>query len=393
MALKLTILSEQREQLGPLASIVFGVGGGGIGRANDNDWVLPDPQRYLSAHHARIQFRAGSFLLLDTSTNGVYVNDGTMPIGRRGSHSLRDGDVLRFGNYEVSVTIDMEPPLEAQAPEASAIFSVSAQPSAAPTAGARHDIGASLNVRDLLNGEDAPSSSSNSRMRPHGAFGQAPLTEDTALLAFDSGLRSAPSRPRSTDRALERLTAIEAFCRGAGIDAKDLTPEAPARLLQLAGVLLREALVGLKGLALSQREIREQTHIEVGKEDLQHIGLTGLPVEDLLLRLLLGHERHDLDAVQWVREMLSSTRRHDVAMMTALQRAFADFIARVEPRALVQTDARGDTAAVTDWSALSARFRSITDAPAGSLPHLFVESFARAFVAAYRQNGSEASRN
>ena len=401
MALKLTILSEQREQLGPLASIVFGVGGGGLGRANDNDWVLPDPQRYLSAHHARIQFRAGTFMLLDTSTNGVYVNDSTVPIGRRGSHPLRDGDVLRFGNYQVSVAIDMEPGLEAQAPEASAIFSVDAPTPPAATASARHDIGASLNVRDLLNGEESPSSSSSSRVRPHGAFGQAPLTEDTALLAFDSGLRSAPHNllnpkavsrhARNTDRAVESLSAIEAFCRGAGIDPKDLTPEAPARLLQLAGVLLREALVGLKGLALSQREIREQTHIEVGKENLQHIGLTGLPVEDLLLRLLLGHERHDLDAVQWVREMLSSTRRHDLAMMAALQRAFSDFIARLEPRALVQTDTRDTT--VADWSALSARFRSITDAPAGTLPHLFIESFARAFIAAYRQNGSDPSRN
>ena len=71
MALKLTVVSDQREQLGPLSSIVFGVGGGGIGRASDNDWVLPDPLRYLSAHHARVQFRNGTYLLLDTSTNGV----------------------------------------------------------------------------------------------------------------------------------------------------------------------------------------------------------------------------------------------------------------------------------------------------------------------------------
>src|ERR1035438_5648363 len=99
MALKLTILTPQREQLGALSSIVFGVGGGGIGRANDNDWVLPDPQRYLSAHHARIQFRNGVYLLLDTSTNGVYINDAAAPIGRRASHQLRHGDILRFGNY------------------------------------------------------------------------------------------------------------------------------------------------------------------------------------------------------------------------------------------------------------------------------------------------------
>jgi len=92
MALKLTVLSEQSEQLGALGSIVIGVGGGGIGRANDNDWVLPDPMRYLSAHHARIQFKNGLYLLLDTSTNGVYVN------GHRSTReTLNDGDLVMIG--------------------------------------------------------------------------------------------------------------------------------------------------------------------------------------------------------------------------------------------------------------------------------------------------------
>jgi type VI secretion system FHA domain protein len=399
MALKLTILSEQREQLGALGSIVFGVGGGGIGRANDNDWVLPDPLRYLSAHHARIQFKNGSYLLLDTSTNGIYVNDENAPIGRRGTHLLRHGDILRFGNYQISVSIDVEPGQEA--PEASAIFPVNAQPFTTQPVLGRPDIGASLQVRDLLSAHSAQltgSTSSNSRMRPHGAFGQAPLTEDTGLLAFDSGVRSASSsllhpanvnrQSKMADRAQENLGAIEAFCRGAGIDPKELQVDSPPRLLQLAGVLLREALVGLKGLALSQREMREQTQIAVGKEELQHIGLTGLPVEDLMLRLLLGHERHDLDAVQWVREMLASTRRHDVAMVTALNSALTEFISRLEPRSLVRSGRRANGAAVaaSDWATLAARFRSITDAPAGALPHLFVESFARAFMAVYRQN-------
>jgi predicted component of type VI protein secretion system len=63
MALRLDIISDQRQRLGGRASIVFGVAGGSIGRAADNDWVLPDPQRYLSGHHARIHFRQGAFYL------------------------------------------------------------------------------------------------------------------------------------------------------------------------------------------------------------------------------------------------------------------------------------------------------------------------------------------
>ena len=166
-------------------------------------------------------------------------------------------------------------------------------------------------------------------------------------------------------------------------------------MLQLAGVLLREALLGLKGLALAQREIRDQTHIKVGKEDPQHIGLTGLPVDDLLLRLLIGHDRRDLDAVQWVRDMLASTRRHDLATMRALHTALGEFLARLDPRALAESDGSASGAATGNGesSGLAARFRSITEMPAGKFPHLFTEAFARAFVTAFKQNNGDHSKS
>src|SRR5579871_2224571 len=124
MALRFTVISEQQRSLGERASIVFGTGGGSIGRALDNDWVLPDPQNYLSAHHARVQFRDGAFYLLDTSSNGVYVNDETRPIGRCGEHLLRGGDRLRLGAYDLKVTIASDAD---NAPEASSIVPVNVE--------------------------------------------------------------------------------------------------------------------------------------------------------------------------------------------------------------------------------------------------------------------------
>jgi type VI secretion system protein len=390
MALKLTIIDDDTSQPGRGGSIVFGVGGGGIGRAHDNDWVLPDPQRYLSAHHARVQFRDGAYFLLDTSTNGVFVNDGTVPIGRRNSYALRDGDRLRLGDYHLSVSIDTE---RGEAPEAIAVFPIVPDPLTTNSMVARGDIGVELNVRDLLRPEAVP----DNRMGALDAFGQTVSTEDAGPFASDGGQRSAPARrePRPADRAAENAAGIEAFCRGAGIDVKQLPADAAARMLQLAGVLLREALLGLKGLALAQREIRDQTHIKVGKEDPQHIGLTGLPVDDLLLRLLIGHDRRDLDAVQWVRDMLASTRRHDLATMRALHTALGEFLARLDPRALAQIDGRPSGAATGngDSAGLAARFRSITEMPAGKFPHLFAEAFARAFVTAFKQNNGEHSKS
>lgn len=393
MALKLTVTSPQCTALGARASIVFGVGGGSIGRGHDNDWVLPDPQRYLSAHHARIQFRSGSYFLLDTSSNGVFVNDATVAIGRRNTYPLRDGDRLRLGDYEIGVGIDAT---AIEAPEASAIFPM--PDASAHAGGVPADIGASLELRDLLRRDPSPSTSG--RIGPVDAFGQPAFTEDPGLLAFDhSGQRPAPTRVLTASPAaarksagatearatLEGATPFEAFCRGAGIDVHQLAAEAQARLLHLSGQLLREALVGLKGLALAQREMRAEEHIDVGREDPQRIGLTGLPVEHLLLRLLLGHGQHEIDAVQWLRDTLGSTRRHDAAIMRALQVALIEFVARLEPRALALggLERTAPAGAEAESSGLTARFRSITEMPSGRLPHLFSESFARAFASEF----------
>ena len=124
--------------------------------------------------------------------------------------------------------------------------------------------------------------------------------------------------------------------------------------------------------------MRDHSQIEVGREDPQQIGLTGLPVEDLLLRLLQGHDAHKLDAVQWLRETLASTRRHDLAFSRALRAALAEFLSRLDPKALAPN---------ADTAALSERFRSITEMPSGRLPHLFTEAFARVFAAEFKGSG------
>ena len=101
MALQLRIISDHRRLLGDRSSVQFDSSGGNIGRSADNDWVLPDPQRFVSAHHARIHFRDGLYILEDLSTNGVFVNDEARPVAKRGAHVLQNGDIIRFGDYQV----------------------------------------------------------------------------------------------------------------------------------------------------------------------------------------------------------------------------------------------------------------------------------------------------
>lgn len=106
MALRLRVVSEHATRLGELSTKVFGVHGGTIGRSTENEWILPDPERYLSGKHARVDFRAGNYVLVDTSSNGTYVNGAQVPLGKYHDYQLRDGDYVRLGEYELLVSID-----------------------------------------------------------------------------------------------------------------------------------------------------------------------------------------------------------------------------------------------------------------------------------------------
>jgi type VI secretion system protein ImpI/type VI secretion system protein len=80
-----------------------------IGRAPDNDWVLPDPERDLSKHHCVLAYRSGGWQILDLSANGTFLNRNSEPVGRDRSHPLNDGDRLGLGPYEIEVRIGEAP--------------------------------------------------------------------------------------------------------------------------------------------------------------------------------------------------------------------------------------------------------------------------------------------
>ena len=105
MALRLKIVSDNAATAGEHARWTFGVNGGRIGRHTTNDWVLRDPERYVSGRHAEIEHRGGAWLLRDTSTNGTFVNASDEALGPDRLHELSNGDRFRIGEYEIEVEI------------------------------------------------------------------------------------------------------------------------------------------------------------------------------------------------------------------------------------------------------------------------------------------------
>jgi type VI secretion system protein len=85
--------------------------GGMIGRSPDNQFVLPDPDKFISRRHASIQSENGVYSLTDTSTAGTYLSNKDLLL-QHDTVTLADGDRLKIGDYELVVQIAGEPKAE-----------------------------------------------------------------------------------------------------------------------------------------------------------------------------------------------------------------------------------------------------------------------------------------
>lgn len=77
-----------------------------IGRSDENDWAIPDPQRFLSGVHCRIHCEGDHYYLTDTSTNGVFLNGSDTRLERNETVELSHGDKIRIGDYEFEALIE-----------------------------------------------------------------------------------------------------------------------------------------------------------------------------------------------------------------------------------------------------------------------------------------------
>lgn len=93
-----TVLGEDRKTFGPL--------GGLIGRGVDNDWVLSDPERFLSSKHCQVVGEGNRYFLVDLSTNGTFLNGAAEPLGRGSRVALNDGDYFDVGEYRFKVALE-----------------------------------------------------------------------------------------------------------------------------------------------------------------------------------------------------------------------------------------------------------------------------------------------
>ena len=463
MALKLRVISDHYKALGKRSSRLFGVTGGKIGRAADNDWILPDPDRYISSHHCKVEFRAGQWMLEDTSTNGVFINGSDVPASVEGAYVLKDGDRLRLGDYEILVGIDERNdfPSDASGQMRAPVRAAARRRSAEPEV----DLGEELDLTDLLSDSamkpaDAPKPAANGSSTSSPSPNHSPsLLDLNKALGIDlqttrPGTNPAPARPRSgfaslldnpdepeqrtvapgrkpddwqmqtqpydrkslqaltnpgsiarpaekpavtparraTDGGtLEPANGVEAFCRGAGIDPSSLPLETQHALLQLAGQMTREVVLGLmdvlKGRADQKNRLRlSQTQIQPADNNPLKFSAS---VDEALLKLFDGHSNtRYLGPVEAIRDSFADLRTHQLALSGAIQAAIDEVMNRIEPgelqekfdRGLKRGALLGAANKMKYWDLYAEFYQVLNQRNEQNLPTLFAEELARTYA-------------
>lgn len=378
MPLKLEIVSEHREIVGDDAVRVFRDEGGTIGRSLNNDWILPDPDRYISGKHATIDCKGGVYYLADISTNGVYVNNENEPVGKGNPRRLFNGDRLHFGDFEIDVTIDEGEDLEM--PE-----------TPRPTVVPDHieqlvdedplKTGVQLLDEDEITGDVDFQSV---------LYAGEESVDDAELEEIEEAVLETPAIPDPRRVEITGQDVFDAFLDGLQINRSELHPSIDVgEAMRNAGEVLREFVAGTEKLLASRAELKtafrlDQTSILPRRNNpLKLSNNTG----DLIKQLLVGREGEYLGPRDAVREVNQDLLAHQEAFLDAMTDAFVEFAERFDPEELTASFDRSlgrkplfaFMAEMKYWGLYRDLYPIMTEKGGGRFPQMFAEEFVKAY--------------
>jgi predicted component of type VI protein secretion system len=382
MALELRIVSEHADLVGDDAVREFHESGGTIGRSLQNDWILPDPDRYISGRHATIDYKGGIYYLADVSSNGVYVNGEVEPIGRGNPRRLFNGDRLRMGDFEFEVSVDSGESL---------VMPLEKEPSVAPDNIEQFVDEVSLRTgmqllaeEDITGDEEFQSAlfGGGKKKEPEKAVDIPLIDEHIDVPASESKLEDSSSGVTAED-------LFDSFLDGLGISRVELHPSVNRPEMMLtAGQVLREFVKGVTALLASRANLKNAFRLDQTTVLPRHNNPMKFSdnTNDLLKQLLVGTEGEYLGARDSIREVCRDLINHQNAFLDAMNSAFIEFADRFDPEELQEgfdrTMGRKLFRFMNErkyWQLYCDMYPIITEKGGGRFPQMFGEEFVKAY--------------
>lgn len=445
MALCLTITSYHKITPGQCPEKLLETGAITVGRAADNDWVLPDPERLVSSKHCVIQFKDGRYYLTDNSTNGVELIRAGIRLRRGNSEPLMDGEVIRIGDYEIQARIQSDlSNVAAGQPEAhsfEALMANQAAPLAAPIAGAPAAFlqGASSHdtlpdLFDFLGPSSVPPVSqpdhvpaqqhdfrpptpvpatpvaSTAAPAPAGAgaipadwnlFDDTPVAEAPApVLPVPSQAAPEPAAPPPAPVApvvaapaapMAGDALLQAFLRGAGVEHLRIDAADAAQQMEAIGRSYRLMVEGLIDVLRARSSLKGEFRMQQTTiAPVQNNPLKFAPnADEALLLLLRQGSQAFMSADAALRDSFDDLRAHQLAVMAGVEAALKHLLARFEPARLEERLAPaaglsklfGGSRQAHCWQQFTTLYGQISREAEDDFQDLFGREFSRAYEA------------
>jgi type VI secretion system protein ImpI len=409
MPLRLEITSYHQRRLKDSGVKEFGIDGGSIGRSLESDWILQDGKRYVSSKHAMIDFRSGSYYIIDTSSNGVYVNNETKPVGKATPQRLFDGDRLRIGEYEMVVHLsDTEDDRKLDDDHVDPVDKAQFvdQPDLIGHALVGEHEMTSVGIEDLLLEGAEASALNNAALKAAAGLrleseSSAPRPVESIRLAVDNPPKQELTNTKPVPEGSPSV-ALYSFFRGAGLEPVNMEDPEAALLLHRLGQLMREMVTGLTDALHDRAE--QKGNLRIPSTIIQPKNNNPLKFSagaDSALQALISDQGPEyLDAVEATREAFSDIRIHHEAIIDAMRSATADFMERFDPDELERCFDEGlNRGAIISkanklryWKLYREFFEEVSPASVGGLPRLFAEEISRAYEEAEARRKGTKSR-
>lgn len=327
MELELAITSYQRLSPTVTSRMCFQSGQRYIlGRSKDCDWYLPDPDRVISSRHAEVFAQDGQFRVKDTSTNGVFINGATVPLGKGGEAALNDGDRLRFGDYEFGV--DLAPESDVDSFVAESVTTPQEMPAAAPTQETSSALG-DVPIQESMGGNPMLASGL-SEQRLGDSHVEVPAIEiPTAWKWGDegSGESRGPSEPAARAKPTAAPDHLAALFEGLGMP--QLAEQAVSSALmrefgELTRILLDRLLDLLHARAEQKQKLRvTQTLFQRSENNPLKFSATA---QDALEALLVRRHGSFLGHREAVEAAFDDVMAHERALMAGVERVLTEIL-------------------------------------------------------------------
>ena len=421
MYLALQVTSPNGSKLGQNASKVFGEAGGTIGRVAGNDWVLPDPERFISSRHAIIRYMNATFSLEDVSVNGVFVNGSPQPVGAGNEPvMIRQGDRIQIGDYEMFASVvdsaDDLPGANMVAPDPM-MTSPPTGPLTSPTSPTTTPAASSLGPVDPLamlgDAPPAPPPAAPGAMPNHspatsdafippgpigdfedsapaaGSGGGAAIPDDWDMTSFTSSPGTTPPPQPEIPAAPPPAAPPPAPDFAAGMPQS--MPPHTSTVVGSGAVmdqLMPLIVQGMMDVLKSRAEIKSQfrlalTTIKPVENNPLKFSPTG---QDAIKHLFGGENAGYLNSVEAFEEGFNDIKAHQMAMIAGMRAAFEHMLEQFSPRVLEARfeggSKRGGIMSIANkvryWEMYREMFDKISRDSDDNFRELFGEEFAKA---------------